>query len=223
MHRSLTLILVLGLLGSLPLAAAAAQPKLGSSDRAAVTRIFKDVAAINLKFIAKDKAALDSVQREYVSGCQSKYESGDGSVSKPLIRAIQVMHYMRFVKLGYPFWSSFSSRAERVQVSHPLLKRARSAFAIERSEGAKIAKVTFGVCDGLAQIAAAGMTEDAVLAWAGRLINATGYNSSRGTKADAMIKASRPVLLAAGLTSPQANLMLDYESGEIFASLAGVH
>ncbi|MGZ4385493.1 MAG: hypothetical protein ACXVZO_01070 [Gaiellaceae bacterium] len=222
MRRSLTLILVLALLGSLPLAASAAQPKLSTVDRAAITHIYTAVSALNPQLLVKAKKALSGVTGEYTRGCKPAYANETQAHKQAISNALVTMTYLRFVKLGYPLWASFARWVEGVKVSHPLLQQAKRALPIERSQGAKVAGIRFDVCGSVRELAVGKFSDAAFGSWATRLMASSGADEKTGKKADAMIHASRPVLLAFGLTSKQAKLMADSETGDIFSVMLGI-
>jgi hypothetical protein len=222
MRRSLVLTIALTLLVGLPLAASAAQPQLSAADKAAVGRIFTGVSTLNPKLATKARKALSDVTGQYTRSCKPKYAKETQAHKQVIANALVLMTYLRFVRIGYPLWAAFSSWAEGVAVSHPQLRQAKSVFSLERAQGVRIAAVRFDVCGSVAELARASFTDSAANAWAGRLMSSTGVDQHVNGKADAKIRASRPALLAAGLTSKQAKLMMDTETGDIFSVMLGI-
>lgn len=220
MRRSRTVALGLLLIGLVPLCAAAAQPGLSAADRSAVRSIHASAASLRPKLVAKANAAVAAVRRDFTA-CKAKYEGSPQQAT--IANVLKWMAYMRSIPLGFPQWAAFERGAMARTVTSPLLVRARQTLAWELQQLGGFSRMRFDVCSELELLATTDFSQKALAAWADEIRGGTTKAERRlADKMDARVRASLPALRAAGLTSAQAKLVLDSETGTIFAVIFGL-
>jgi hypothetical protein len=206
---------------ALAVAAVLAVPALGAltpKDEAAVK-----AGLANAKLLQKQLTGLRTeAAREaafQLGPCRAKYQptEDDQQVRLNQLLGLEVLRQLQHN--GLPFYATFIRKQQRQALSDARLKTAQRALASELATARKLIAVPITMCADLDSFAQQNYSQAALEAWARAIDAQAGVSEAAALRIDARVKASRRALLQAGLTAKTARLVLDAETGDIFADV----
>jgi hypothetical protein len=188
----------------------------------------KDEAAVkaslaNAKLLQKQLSGLRTeAAREaafQLGPCRAKYQptADDQQVRLNQLLGLEVLRQLQHN--GLAFYATFIRKQQRQAVTDPRLKAAQKALGSELATARKLIAVPITMCADLDSFAQQNYSQAALEAWARAIDTQAGVSEAAALRIDARVKASRAALLQAGLTAKMAKLVLDAETGDVFADV----
>jgi hypothetical protein len=191
---------------------------LNGGDRALVHREL--VGATTLKAQIRKAVPGAAVKVATAFGaCKDSYANLPAAAQKTVVAIVGWNVYRQTVRDGMPAYARF---ARSVTAGHPADKRLHTAIAgvkAELAQGRAFAAVPVDICADLVVAKAAGFPADILKTLLDDLLGKAHLTQRQSDAADALVHASRPAVVAAGLTGTQATALLHAEDASIFGDV----
>jgi hypothetical protein len=151
--------------------------------------------------------------------CRAGFQPSGTEKQRRLNQLIALEGIRQLQHDGLADYETFAATALALRFSDGRLRTAQAAVALELEAARKLTRVPVTPCLDLRAFARGGYSADALTSWAKRIDTKAGVSEQDGTAADALVRKSRPALLAAGLAPANAKLVLDAETGDVFVAV----
>jgi hypothetical protein len=202
-------------------AAVLAVPALGAlspRDKAAAKAALAGATLLQKQLLGMRTEAAREVAFQ-LGPCRAKYQptQADQQTRLNLLLGLEVLRQLQHN--GIEQYAAFIGKQQKRTLTDARLKAAQKALPAELASARKLVAVPITMCADLETFAQQNYSQAALEAWARAIDSQAGLSEAAATKMDARVKASRAALLQAGLTARATKLVLDAETGDIFANV----
>jgi hypothetical protein len=191
---------------------------LSPRDKAGAKTAFAGATLLHRQLVAKRTEAAREVAFQ-LGPCRAKYQptQADQQTRLNLLLGLEVLRQLQHN--GIEQYAAFVAKQQKRTFSDPRLKAAQKALAAELAGARKLVAVPITMCADLETFSQQNYSQAALEAWARAIDSQAGLSEAAAARVDARVRASRAALLQAGLTAKAAKLVLDAETGDIFATV----
>jgi hypothetical protein len=151
--------------------------------------------------------------------CRAKYQPSQDDQKTRLNQLLGLEVLRQLQHNGIDFYAAFVRKQQKRTFADPRLRAAQKALGAELASARKLVAVPISMCSDLETFSEQNYSQAALEAWAKAIDVQAGLSESAAAKLDARVKASRAALRQAGLSVKAAALVLDAETGDIFANV----
>jgi hypothetical protein len=202
-------------------AAVLAVPALGAlspRDKAAAKAALAGATLLQKQLLGMRTEAAREVAFQ-LGPCRAKYQPTQDDQQARLNQLLGLEVLRQLQHNGIEQYAAFIGKQQKRTLTDARLKAAQKALPAELASARKLVAVPITMCADLETFAQQNYSQAALEAWARAIDSQAGLSEAAATKMDARVKASRAALLQAGLTARATKLVLDAETGDIFANV----
>jgi hypothetical protein len=207
--------------------ASAALGALGAGDKRAVKAGLAGAKALQLKLAGdptnppRDSMRIDAARDLGFQEAQClglyKPSTPDGQRIASTLLGLETLRILQ--RNGFGLYETFVAKQRAQKLTDARLRTAQRALGAELAAARKLTSVDVFVCNDLRDLAKHDFSEQWLTDWAKAIDKKAGVDEAAMARTDKLVRASLPALRSAGLNAANAKLLLDAETGDIFADV----